>query len=74
MAQIESSINPTVLLVRDDGGVYRPADPAEVLSAAQRLLLARVRHAEVMSFPSVVRDFLRMRLSLLARGVRGWCI
>ncbi|TXH32872.1 MAG: hypothetical protein E6Q94_06240 [Burkholderiaceae bacterium] len=62
MSQIESSINPTGLLVRDVAGVYRPAEPEEVLSAAQRMLFARVRHAEVMSSPAVMRDFLRMRL------------
>lgn len=69
MSQIESSNYPTVLLVRDVAGVYRPAEPEEVLSAAQRVLLARVRHAEVMSSPAVVRDFLRMRLGFLEHEV-----
>lgn len=68
MSQIES-INPIVLLVSDVAGVYRPAQPEDVLSAAQRVLLARVRHAEVMSSPCVVRDFLRMRLGALEHEV-----
>jgi DNA repair protein RadC len=59
------SIESSVLLVQDVTGAYRPAQPEEVLSAAQRLLLARVRNAEVMSSPAVVRDFLRVRLGHL---------
>jgi len=69
MSQIESSTNPTVLHVRDVAGDYRPAAPEEVLSAAQQMLMARVRQAEVMSSPSVVRDFLRMRLGRLEHEV-----
>lgn len=58
-----SSFDSSVLLVRDVAGTYRPAQADEVLQAAQRLLLARVRHADILSSPQVVRDFLRVRLS-----------
>jgi DNA repair protein RadC len=55
----------TVLLVEDATGTYRPAQPEEVLSAAQRVLLGRIRNTDVMSSPAVVRDFLRVRLGHL---------
>ena len=58
-----SSLDSSVLLVQDVAGTYRPAQADEVLQAAQRLLLARVRHADILSSPQVVRDFLRVRLS-----------
>jgi DNA repair protein RadC len=69
MSQIELSLNPNVLLVRDVAGDYRQALPEEVLSAAQRVLLARVRKTEVMSSPAAVRDFLRTRLGHLEHEV-----
>ena len=55
-----SSSFSSVLLVRDVAGVYRPAQAAEVLQAAQELLLSQVRHLEVLSSPQLVRDFLRV--------------
>ena len=69
MSQIEFSFNPNALLVRDATGDYRQALPEEVLSAAQRVLLARVRNTEVMSSPAAVRDFLRTRLGHLEHEV-----
>jgi len=59
------SIESTVLLVQEVAGTYRPANSAEVLSAAQRVLLGQVRNADVLTSPAVVRDFLRMRLGHL---------
>jgi DNA repair protein RadC len=57
------------LLVQEGEGVYRLAEPAEVLRAAQRFLASQVKGAEVMSSPSVVKDFLRVRLSALPHEV-----
>jgi len=67
-ASFESSVSSD-LLVRDVAGVYRPADAGEVLQAAQRVLLGRVRGSDVLSSPAVVRDFLRMRLGGLEHEV-----
>ena len=53
------------LLVQEAWGIYRPADPNEVLRAAQRFLATQVRGVEVMSSPSVLKDFLRVRLAAL---------
>jgi len=61
LPSFESSVSSD-LLVRDVAGVYRPADADEVLQAAQRVLLGRVRGSDFLSSPAVVRDFLRMRL------------
>ena len=69
MSQIQSSFLPTVLLVHDVAGNYRLAEPEEVLSAAQAVLLASVPNTEVMSSPAVVRDFLRVRLGRLEHEV-----
>ena len=44
------------LLVRDVAGEYRPAYADEVLQAAQRVLAGRVRGAEVLTSPAVVKD------------------
>ncbi len=68
LASFESSVSSN-LLVRDVAGVYRPADADEVLQAAQRVLLGRVRGSDVLSSPVVVRDFLRMRLGGLEHEV-----
>jgi DNA repair protein RadC len=46
-------------------GVYRQAEAAEVLRAAQRFLASQVKGAELMASPSVVKDFLRVRLAAL---------
>ncbi len=58
-----STLNPSVLFVQDVAGTYRPAQADEVLQAAQRLLLSRVRNTEIFSSPQAVRDFLRVRLA-----------
>jgi DNA repair protein RadC len=57
------------LLVQESLGGYRPAEPAEVLQAAQRFLASQVRGAELMSSPSVVKNFLRIRLAALPHEV-----
>ncbi|KAF1043293.1 JAB domain-containing protein [Xylophilus sp.] len=59
----------TALLVRDVAGEYRPADADEVLLAAQQVLAGKVRGADVLSSPAVVRDFLRARLGALPHEV-----
>ena len=64
-----SSIDPSVLLVRDVAGTYRPAQADEVLQAAQQLLWQRLRGSEVLSSPQAVRDFLRVRLGGLEHEV-----
>jgi len=69
MAHDQSSLESSVLLVRDVAGVYRPAAADEVLHAAQTLLWQQMRGREVLSSPQMVRDFLRVRLSGLEHEV-----
>ena len=69
MAHDLFSFDPSVLLVRDGAGDYRPADPDEVLRAAQRLLGEQLRGCEALSSPQVVRDFLRVKLGALQHEV-----
>lgn len=57
------------LLVRDVAGEYRPADADEVLQAAQRVLAGRVRSSDVLTSPTVVKDFLRARLGNLPHEI-----
>ncbi|VTU33682.1 DNA repair protein RadC [Variovorax sp. PBL-H6] len=57
------------LLVRDVTGEYRSADADEVLQAAQQVLAGRVRGANVLTSPAVVKDFLRARLGALPHEV-----
>ena len=64
-----ASIADTALMVRDVAGDYRLADADEVLLAAQRLLAGRVRGADMLNSPAVVKDFLRARLSHLPHEV-----
>ena len=63
-----SSIDSS-LLVRDVAGSYRPAEPAEVLQAALRMLAGQLRGTEMLSSPQAVRDFLRIKLSTLEHKV-----
>ena len=63
------SASSSSLLVRDVAGEYRPAGVDEVLAAAQRVLASRVRGANVLTSPAVVRDFLRTRLGALPHEV-----
>ena len=63
-----SSIDSS-LLVRDVAGSYRPAEPAEVLQAALRVLEGRLRGTEMLSSPQAVRDFLRIKLGTLEHEV-----
>jgi DNA repair protein RadC len=64
-----NSSSSNVLLVQDIAGVYRPAQAAEVLQAAQQLLLGQVRRLQILTSPQVVRDFLRVRLGALEHEV-----
>ena len=63
-----SSIDSS-LLVRDVAGSYRPAEPAEVLQAAMRVLAGQLRGTEMLSSPQAVRDFLRIKLGTLEHEV-----
>jgi DNA repair protein RadC len=63
-----SSIDSS-LLVRDVAGSYRPAEPAEVLQAALRVLAGQLRGTEMLSSPQAVRDFLRIKLGTLDHEV-----
>ncbi len=65
----QGSAVPAPLLVRDHAGDYRPATADEVLLAAQRVLAAQVRGADLMDSPAAVREFLRMRLGALPHEV-----
>lgn len=64
-----SSFKPSILFDKDVAGTYRPAQADEVLQAAQRLLLSRVRNTEILSSPHAVRDFLRVRLAGLEHAM-----
>ena len=57
------------LLVCDVAGSYRPAEPAEVLQAALRVLAGQLRSTEMLSSPQAVRDFLRIKLGTLEHEV-----
>lgn len=63
------AVSRTALMVRDVAGDYRPAQPEEVVSAAQRVLAQRVRGSDVLHSPGVVKDFLRARLAGLPHEV-----
>ena len=69
MAHDLFSFDPSVLLVRDVAGDYRPAEAGEVLQAAQTLLARQLRGQEVLSSPQAVRDFLRVQLGALEHEV-----
>ncbi len=64
-----ASVPSSSLLVRDVAGEYRSAEAEEVLAAAQRVLASRVRDANVLTSPAVVKDFLRARLRALSQEV-----
>ncbi|WOB09719.1 MULTISPECIES: DNA repair protein RadC [Burkholderiales] len=64
-----SSSDAASLLVRDVAGSYRPAEPAEVLQAALRVLAGQLRGSAMLSSPQVVRDFLRIKLGGLEHEV-----
>ena len=68
LSSFQSSV-AVALLVQDAGGAYRPAQAAEVLEAAQCLLARQVRGRDVLSSPSTVRDFLRVRLGTLPHEI-----
>ena len=59
------------LLVRDVVGDYRLATADEVLHAAQRLLVAKLRGCEALTSPQAVRDFLKIKLGGLEHEVFG---
>lgn len=61
--------NTHTLLVREIAGSYRPAQDSEVLQAAQALLAAQLRVADVLGEPAIVRNFLRARLGQLGHEV-----
>jgi DNA repair protein RadC len=63
-----SGVQPTPLFVRDTQGEYHAASQTEVLQSAQAHLAVRVRGA-MLDSPSVVRDFLRVRLGALQHEV-----
>ena len=66
---VSASVADAALMVRDVAGDYRLADADEVLLAAQRLLAGRVRGADMLNSPAMVKDFLRARLSHLPHEV-----
>lgn len=69
MLQLPLSSLDSPLLVRDAAGNCRPAEPAEVLQAALRVLAGQLRGSEVLSSPQAVRDFLRIKLGTLEHEV-----
>ena len=59
------------LLVRDVAGDYRLATADEVLHAAQRVLVEKLRGCEALTSPQAVRDFLKIKLGGLEHEVFG---
>ena len=57
------------LLVCDAEGLYRPASADEVLRQARVVLSRRVRRGALFDSPSVVKDYLLMRLAPLEHEV-----
>lgn len=79
MSQLSSlsfnSSTDSSLLVRDVAGSYRPAEPAEVLQAALRVLAGQLRGTEMLSSPQPTPEFIpsattfaAMRDSIETRG------
>lgn len=60
-----TSFDPSVLLVCDSTGEYRPAQSVEVLAAAEQLLKRQIHQREIFSSPSEVQQFLKVRLASL---------
>ena len=64
-----AAVHSAALLVRDEGGEYRPARADEVLSQARRMLAHRVRRGATMSSPQSVKDYLRIEIGALEHEV-----
>ena len=69
MSQSIHSIGTSSLLVRDAQGDYRAATSDEVLTAARQVLSRHVRRGSVLSSPTAVRDYLRVKLGDLEHEV-----
>lgn len=66
-----STFNPNtgVLLVQDVAGTYRPAKPNEVMDAALKFLQSQLAGTPVMDSPTVVRNFVRVKLGKLEHEI-----
>ena len=69
MAHDLFSFDPSVLLVRDTAGDYRPAQADEVLQAAQRILRQQLGERVLFDSPQAVREFLKVKLGALEHEV-----
>ena len=69
MAHDLFSFDPSVLLVRDTAGDYRPAQADEVLQAAQRILRQQLGDRVLFDSPQAVREFLKVKLGALEHEV-----
>ena len=69
MAHDLFSFDPSVLLVRDTAGDYRPAQADEVLRAAQRILRRQLGERALFDSPAAVREFLKVKLGVLEHEV-----
>jgi len=69
MAHDLFSFDPSVLLVRDIAGDYRPAQADEVLQAAQRILRQQLGERVLFDSPQAVREFLKVKLGALEHEV-----
>jgi len=58
-----SNVNEQALFVRDSVGAVRPASRDEILGAAREAILQVTEPGQCMAAPSIVRDFLRLRLN-----------
>jgi len=69
MAHDLFSFDPSLLLVRDNAGDYRPAQADEVLQAAQRILRQQLGDRALFGSPQAVREFLKVKLGALEHEV-----
>jgi len=60
------------LIVRDEGGVFTPANDEIIVSAAKAHLSRRIRKGVAFTSPKVVRDYLAV--SLGARECDYFCL
>jgi DNA repair protein RadC len=69
VCQSSITADRSALLVRDAQGEYRLATSEEVMTAARQAVARRVRRGATLSSPTVVRDFLRIKLGALEHEV-----
>lgn len=59
----------TTLFVRDDCGIYAPAEPDIIIREAKRRLKAKFRRGAVLTSPNIAKEVLQLRLADYEREV-----